>query len=244
MAFVTSMALVMFLVEMLSAAGWPVLATLVYRLFLPLSVVSLIGAVTLLGGGLTADQRNALDAGAIRAQQNLNAAASLTVSGNQITVTNLTGHKLITGYPEGRRMWLNVKWFDGFGGLVREDGAYGDLSVTHEGSPLTVRTILDRGLGYDFDAGDAFYALGCLLDCLFGSVFPALIGNADDLDDLDGALRDVVAHGVPFLLRREASSEKHAERQGDGGGAECHQRPGALVAGEVSPCVGDPEADQ
>ena len=52
-AFVTSMALVMFLVEMLSAGGRPVLATLVYRLFLPLSVVSLIGAVTLLGGGLT-----------------------------------------------------------------------------------------------------------------------------------------------------------------------------------------------
>ena len=52
-AFVTSMALVMFLVEMLSAGGRSVLATLVYRLFLPLSVVSLIGAVTLLGSGLT-----------------------------------------------------------------------------------------------------------------------------------------------------------------------------------------------
>lgn len=52
-AFVTSMALVMFLVEMLSAGGRAVLATLVYRLFLPLSVVSIIGAVTLLGGGLT-----------------------------------------------------------------------------------------------------------------------------------------------------------------------------------------------
>jgi O-antigen/teichoic acid export membrane protein len=52
-AFVTSMALVMFLIEMLSAGGNAVLATLVYRLFLPLGIVSLIGAVHLLGGGIT-----------------------------------------------------------------------------------------------------------------------------------------------------------------------------------------------
>jgi O-antigen/teichoic acid export membrane protein len=52
-AFITSMSLVMFLVEMLSAGGRAVLATLVYRLFLPVGVVGLIGAVALLGGGLT-----------------------------------------------------------------------------------------------------------------------------------------------------------------------------------------------
>ena len=42
-------------------------------------------------------------------------------------VTNLTGHKLITGYPEGRRMWLNVVWKDGGGAVIHEDGAYGPL---------------------------------------------------------------------------------------------------------------------
>ena len=52
-AFVASMALLMFLVEMLSAGGKAVLATLVYRLFLPLSVVALVGSVALLGDGLT-----------------------------------------------------------------------------------------------------------------------------------------------------------------------------------------------
>ena len=51
--FVTSMALVMLLIEMLSAGGNAVLATLIYRLFLPLGVVSFIGAVYLLGGGIT-----------------------------------------------------------------------------------------------------------------------------------------------------------------------------------------------
>jgi hypothetical protein len=58
-----------------------------------------------LGGGLTTDEIAALDAGALRARQNLEDAASLSVDEDEhvLTVVNLTGHKLITGYPEGRR---------------------------------------------------------------------------------------------------------------------------------------------
>jgi hypothetical protein len=41
-----------------------------------------------------------------------------------VRVTNLTGHKLPTGYPEGRRMWINVRARDGFGALIWESGAY------------------------------------------------------------------------------------------------------------------------
>ena len=41
-----------------------------------------------------------------------------------VRVTNNTGHKLPTGYPEGRRMWLNLKAFDSVGNLVYESGAY------------------------------------------------------------------------------------------------------------------------
>jgi hypothetical protein len=44
-----------------------------------------------------------------------------------VRVTNLTGHKLISGYPEGRRMWLNVMWFDAGNALVAEDGPYGQI---------------------------------------------------------------------------------------------------------------------
>ena len=47
--FVSSMSLLMFLVEMLSAGGSAVRATLIYRLLLPLTVVTLVGAVHLLG---------------------------------------------------------------------------------------------------------------------------------------------------------------------------------------------------
>ena len=52
----------------------------------------------------------------------------------EVTVTNQTGHKLPTGYPEGRRMWLGVRAFDANSELVYESGAY-DAStgvLTHD----------------------------------------------------------------------------------------------------------------
>ncbi|MBL0027888.1 MAG: hypothetical protein IPO95_01950 [Rhodanobacteraceae bacterium] len=42
----------------------------------------------------------------------------------RVRVTNKTGHKLPTGYSEGRRMWLNVQARDGNGALLFESGAY------------------------------------------------------------------------------------------------------------------------
>jgi hypothetical protein len=95
-----------------------------------------------LGGGLTPEETAAMNAGAIRARQNLTKAASLTVEGDSVRVVNLTAHKLISGYPEGRRMWLNVRWYDD-SGLIAEDGAYDDLEVELDGIPTTVRTLLN-----------------------------------------------------------------------------------------------------
>jgi hypothetical protein len=57
-------------------------------------------------GGLTAEEVAGMNDGAARARSNLEAAASLSVHGNTVKVVNLTGHKLISGYPEGRRMWF------------------------------------------------------------------------------------------------------------------------------------------
>lgn len=39
-------------------------------------------------------------------------------------VTNETAHKLPSGYPEGQRVWINVKAYDAGGQLVYESGAY------------------------------------------------------------------------------------------------------------------------
>jgi hypothetical protein len=69
---------------------------------------------------------------ALQAASMLGKAATLTVTLMTsdtvkiatIRVTNHSGHKLPTGYPEGRQMWLNVKAFDADNQLIYESGAY------------------------------------------------------------------------------------------------------------------------
>ena len=68
----------------------------------------------------------------LQAQQMLGKAATMTVTLTAsdtakvatVRVTNHAGHKLPTGYPEGRQMWLHLAAFDGQGQLVYESGAY------------------------------------------------------------------------------------------------------------------------
>ncbi|MDP6633337.1 MAG: dockerin type I domain-containing protein [Phycisphaerae bacterium] len=100
-----------------------------------------------LGGGLTSDQIAALDDGKLRAQKQLSQAASITVEGQTLKIVNLTGHKLISGYPEGRRMWVNIRWYDSGGSLLREDGKYGvvaTLDLDGDQTPETpVKSIID-----------------------------------------------------------------------------------------------------
>jgi hypothetical protein len=102
------------------------------------------------GGGLSAIEIDGMNAGVMRAQANLENAAALSVDGNTLRVVNLTGHKLISGYPEGRRMWLNVVWKDALDAVIREDGAYGSLvlgfDINGDGNVDagdTVETLLD-----------------------------------------------------------------------------------------------------
>lgn|GEM_PF-412677 len=71
----------------------------------------------------------ALHAGVNRAKYMLQHAATLEVvsfNGEQavVKVTNETGHKLPSGYPEGRRIWLNVKGYDDEDVLAYESGRY------------------------------------------------------------------------------------------------------------------------
>ncbi|UCH83465.1 MAG: T9SS type A sorting domain-containing protein [Candidatus Latescibacterota bacterium] len=72
------------------------------------------------------------DAGKQRALSMLGMAASMALQPGQagsrptvtVTITNETGHKLPSGYPEGRRIWLNVKAYDIDNNLVYESGEY------------------------------------------------------------------------------------------------------------------------
>ena len=76
--------------------------------------------------------------GVDRATYMLENAATLSLEqsvGNLVVrVTNETGHKLPTGYPEGRRVWVNVQFFDATDTLVGESGAYDSSTgvLTHD----------------------------------------------------------------------------------------------------------------
>lgn len=48
----------------------------------------------------------------------------------RVRVTNETGHKLPSGYPEGRRMWIQVQAWDEADLLVYESGAYDTATAT------------------------------------------------------------------------------------------------------------------
>lgn len=76
----------------------------------------------------------AISAGIERSRRMLRLAATLELTrvANQLSVrvTNQTGHKLPGGYAEGRRMWLNVRFFDAQNKLLGESGAYDAESAT------------------------------------------------------------------------------------------------------------------
>jgi hypothetical protein len=61
----------------------------------------------------------------------------------RVRVTNLSGHKLPTGYSEGRRMWLNLVVTDGNGAPIFESGAYDPATgVLTEDAQIKVYEIL------------------------------------------------------------------------------------------------------
>ncbi len=79
--------------------------------------------------------------GKVRAQSMLSLAATMELTsmvvdghlGLNVRLYNETGHKLPSGYPEGRRAWINVQAFDGGGELVYESGAYdGDTGILED----------------------------------------------------------------------------------------------------------------
>jgi hypothetical protein len=80
----------------------------------------------------------AINAAVARSVRMLTNAASLVVgdapSQLKVTVTNECGHKLPTGYPEGRRVWVNVKFYDEAMNPLGESGAYNAATgvLTHD----------------------------------------------------------------------------------------------------------------
>jgi hypothetical protein len=92
-----------------------------------------------LGAGLGLNPA-ALLAAADRAQQQLQLAAAIeglsynAASGElSFRIQNQTGHKLISGYPEGRRIWINIRSYGGDGAILREVNPWDGAASTLKG---------------------------------------------------------------------------------------------------------------
>jgi hypothetical protein len=68
-----------------------------------------------------------------RAEEMLRNASDLELtqvgSDLNVRIVNQSAHKLPTGYPEGRRMWINVRFYDAANSLIAERGAYNAASA-------------------------------------------------------------------------------------------------------------------
>ena len=79
-------------------------------------------------------------------------AADATTLQAQVRVSNRAGHKLPTGYGEGRRMWLHLRVLDGNGATVYESGAFDAATGTLATTPTPKVYEVLQGL-WDTGAG-------------------------------------------------------------------------------------------
>jgi hypothetical protein len=108
-----------------------------------------------------------LQAAKVRADNMLKMAATLEIFpedfGITVRVTNETGHKLPSGYPEGRRIWLNVKAYDSTAALVYESAHYdfdtADLTHDDDAKIYEIHPGLSPGLAgaLGLTAGKSFH---------------------------------------------------------------------------------------
>ncbi len=134
-------------------------------------------------------------------------------SGNlRFIVQNQTGHKLISGFPEGRRMFVNIKYFDETGTLMHEVNPYDEVAGTLKGLSYPYTTTLN--LPADLTSNEIY--VDELVYEMHGSSsltgedetfhFVLSDGRYKDnrippkgfrIDEADGRLSEPVQHGVP-----------------------------------------------
>ncbi len=99
-------------------------------------------AVNNLYPGQTGMTSYSIAASQARNRQMLSAGSELRLAlgpgGLRVRVLNYGGHKLPSGYGEGRRVWINVRFFDAASQLLSERGAYDAVTAVLDGSNTRV----------------------------------------------------------------------------------------------------------
>ncbi|HET9328648.1 MAG TPA: FlgD immunoglobulin-like domain containing protein [Candidatus Eisenbacteria bacterium] len=148
----------------------------------------------------------------------------------QVKITNHTGHKLPTGYPEGRRMWLEVRVRDANGAIIYHSGAYEAATATLTEDPHAVvyekhlglspawaaQLGLPAGPSFHFVLNDTVYKdnrippLGFTIAAFekFGGA-PVDPGRSDQPPYVDGQNWDIATYVVPPNARSAAVTLKY-----------------------------------
>lgn len=124
----------------------------------------------------------AIDDGILRSRYMLQNAATMNLhvvnSGNDysldVEIINETGHKLPSGYPEGRRMWIQVKAYDVLNNLIYESGSYDESTAELD---LNNTKIYEAKLGMSQDVADIANANGPIGGYTAGESFHFALNN-------------------------------------------------------------------
>ena len=161
----------------------------------------------------------ALAAGILRARDMLQHAATVELEVDQleqevtVKIINETGHKLPSGYPEGRRIWINLKAFNSLTAETYESGYYdpstGVLDKTgtkiYEIKPglspgLAAALGLDAGPSFHFVLNDTIYSdnrIPCrgFTNANFEAIQSQPVGYTYE----DGQYWDITEYDLPFI---------------------------------------------
>lgn len=161
----------------------------------------------------------ALEAGKLRALDMLQHAATLELTVNQmaseviVKVTNETGHKLPSGYPEGRRIWINLTASNSITSESFESGYYDPVTaeLATEGTKIYhVEPGLSPGIAaaLGLPAGPSFHFV--LSDTIYydnripprgftNANFTAIQSPPVGYEYNDGDHWDLTAYNLPFI---------------------------------------------
>jgi len=162
----------------------------------------------------------ALFAGVVRATYMLQNAATMSLAvtaeqpgySAQVTVTNQTGHKLPSGYPEGRRIWINLRAYDNTDALIYESGAYDPETgiLTHDADVKTyeIKPGISQALApiVNLPAGPSFHFV--LNDTIYkdnripprgftNAAFDSIQSPPVDYSYADGEYWDLTEYSIP-----------------------------------------------